>query len=286
MRRDVNPQRQQVLQNLKAALKEYGTRKLSRVEQDYSMLVPISPNNQHTDEMLDQSRKSLAMPTSRCRDVQNLKRWLDGTGCLDRQESAYLEHEHDLGNLADPLDNSVVYTESIVEDCTFWVERLIEKAFPQWRSQRYRVTSDKHVLILGPRLQNLSRVLTISAATLIILAPTVILLNLSAPDARIVASIFSAAFFLTILSFFTRAKTVEVFTAGARYEVTPSSILMRQLTFSATQQCSLRSPPPVLQKIHSIQGQERVKGRLQDRCSGAPHSLVDPIYHLVLKGCA
>jgi hypothetical protein len=53
-------------------------------------------------------------------------------------------------------------------------------------------------------------------ATIILLVPVIILYNISNPIGRLVTSVVSAGVFLSILSLFTKARTVEVFTAGAR----------------------------------------------------------------------
>jgi hypothetical protein len=65
-------------------------------------------------------------------------------------------------------------------------------------------------------MQKICRAITMTVVTLIILAPTIVLLGIASPAGRVVASVFSGAFFLSILSFLTQARTIEVFAAGAR----------------------------------------------------------------------
>ncbi|KAK6082986.1 hypothetical protein SCUP515_02220 [Seiridium cupressi] len=167
--------------------------------------------------MIDQYRRIASMPASRKREVRNLQNWVDGTACLDRGESSYLKCTDDLVDLAESGDTSISYTESAVEDCTFWLETLFAKFSPNIRIGRLHVTADDHVLLLGPTLQRISRAIAIMIVTLIILAPTIVLLSIESPTVRVVASIFSGAFFLSIISLFTRARTIEVFAAGASY---------------------------------------------------------------------
>jgi hypothetical protein len=49
------------------------------------------------------------------RDVESLQNWLSGTGCLAREEAAYLSHR-DLICLAPSGDNATVKLEAWVED--------------------------------------------------------------------------------------------------------------------------------------------------------------------------
>ena len=50
------------------------------------------------------------------RDVESLQNWLDGTGCLAREEIAYLTHHRELVSLAPAGDNAVLQLEVWVED--------------------------------------------------------------------------------------------------------------------------------------------------------------------------
>lgn len=58
----------------------------------------------------------LSSSQARERDVQSLRNWLDGNGCLAREETEYLSHRGDLVSLAAPGDNAVVQLEAWVED--------------------------------------------------------------------------------------------------------------------------------------------------------------------------
>ncbi|KAI0198128.1 hypothetical protein F4808DRAFT_452216 [Astrocystis sublimbata] len=192
MRRDTNVDRQQALQNIKLAISEY-------------------------DGMMSQYRATTSLPAASQREVQNLQNWIDGTGCLDRSESSYLQYSGDLVSLSSSGDTSTEYIEMAVEECVYWLEIMLGRIFPNIRLGRSRVTEDDNVLLLSPVLQKLCRAMTITVITLIILAPTVLLLGIASPAVRIAASILSAAFFLAIVSSFTQARAVEVFAAGASY---------------------------------------------------------------------
>lgn len=50
------------------------------------------------------------------RDVRSLQNWIDGTGCLAREETEFLLRRHELVTLAPAGDNAVVQLENWVED--------------------------------------------------------------------------------------------------------------------------------------------------------------------------
>ncbi|KAI1211532.1 uncharacterized protein F4807DRAFT_392874 [Annulohypoxylon truncatum] len=189
LRRDANQERQQALQQLMLTLAEY-------------------------DKMLENSRRVLSMPDPPYREIQNLKNWVDGTACLSRHETEYLEIGHDLANLSGTEDSAITSMESVVEDCKFWLDHLIRKFAP---NSTQMTTQSENILILNPQLQRLSRAVTIGFATITILAPTLVLPNISSMGGRMVMNVISTAILLSVISFFTRARTVEVFASGASY---------------------------------------------------------------------
>lgn len=69
----------------------------------------------------------------------------------------------------------------------------------------------------SPRLRRVSRMISTWLATLCLLVPVVILYNVSNSIGRLAITVVSAGLFLSVLSLFTKAKTVEVFAAGASY---------------------------------------------------------------------
>lgn len=58
----------------------------------------------------------LSFGPARERDIQSLQNWLDGTGCLAREETTYLSHKGELVSLAPAGDSAVVQFETWVED--------------------------------------------------------------------------------------------------------------------------------------------------------------------------
>lgn len=80
----------------------------------------------------------------------------------------------------------------------------------------HKPTADEHIFLLGPRMTVVSRALTTWLATTVLMVPVIILNNISSSSGRLVTIALSGGLFLTAVSLFTRAKTVEIFTAGAR----------------------------------------------------------------------
>lgn len=50
------------------------------------------------------------------RDVQSLQNWLNGTGCLAREETEYLTHQNELISLASRGDSALLQLEGWIED--------------------------------------------------------------------------------------------------------------------------------------------------------------------------
>jgi hypothetical protein len=58
----------------------------------------------------------LAYGRASSRDVTSLQNWLDQTGCLTREESAYLDKPNDLISLASSSDSALKRLENWIED--------------------------------------------------------------------------------------------------------------------------------------------------------------------------
>ncbi|KAI0471818.1 hypothetical protein GGR56DRAFT_93493 [Xylariaceae sp. FL0804] len=195
IQRDVNTKRHDAIQRLNKTLTEY-------------------------DDMVERTRRMLSLPDPQPGEIQDVKDWVEATGYISRDEMAYLDVQGDLANLTSPRDSVMAFAEWMVEGGMFWLERLLGRCFPALGRMIYRISSDKHVLLLGPLLRALSRAIATCIITLLILTPTFILPKLSNIAGRTVASVFSAAAFLFAIAFFTGARSVEIFAAGAR-RVTP-----------------------------------------------------------------
>lgn len=170
----------------------------------------------------------------------NLRTWINGTASISRHESTYLQYEDDMVNLTGASDSALSFIEDAVGDIFFFIERCCRKVsihrnftpilmttsqiWPTLKmKRRHKLTADEHIFLLGPYLYTLSRALTTWLATLVLMVPVIILSNISSSASVLVTIALSAGFFLTALLLFTKARTTEIFTAGARYGKTARS---------------------------------------------------------------
>ena len=58
----------------------------------------------------------LSLDPAKPRDAQSLQNWLNGAGCLAREESAYLAHGQELVSLVKASDSALLQLEVWVED--------------------------------------------------------------------------------------------------------------------------------------------------------------------------
>lgn len=192
-RHDSNAERKEVLKKLKVSLEEY-------------------------DSMMEQSCRTLSFPQATNRDINSLKNWLEGVGSISMYETTYLDNYADQLNITGSSDDAVTSIEATLEDCLSWIDltlpKCISKCLPKCKSS---ISRDKNILILGPKARMLSRVLTTWIATTLLLTPVIILYVVSNPKVRLAIIVLAAGFFLSIVSVFTKARTIEVIVMGASY---------------------------------------------------------------------
>ncbi|KAF2812973.1 uncharacterized protein BDZ99DRAFT_568247 [Mytilinidion resinicola] len=192
-RKDRNPDRQEVLQKLGTALGEY-------------------------DLMMEQSRRILSFPQATSRDMVSLKNWIEGVGSISSYETAYLGHSADQVNITGSADDAVTSIEATVEACllgiTYFPRQNLSNLLPRYKSP---ITKDRNMFILGPGFRMFSRVLTTWVAAIILLVPVIILYLVASPRARLVVIALTTGFFLSLVSVYTKARTIEVIVAGASY---------------------------------------------------------------------
>ncbi|PFH63160.1 hypothetical protein XA68_17269 [Ophiocordyceps unilateralis] len=67
------------------------------------------------DKFAERTYRSLSFAPAHQRDVESLQNWLSGTGCLAREETAYLTYGEELASLAPEHDSAVMGIEAWVE---------------------------------------------------------------------------------------------------------------------------------------------------------------------------
>lgn len=84
-----------------------------------------------TDAFLGRHSQALSFSTAPARPVSTLRNWIEGTGCVARAETAYLEHGEDLVSLATPEDNIVTWLETLAEYASLYFQKQSEPENPQ-----------------------------------------------------------------------------------------------------------------------------------------------------------
>lgn len=68
------------------------------------------------DELAARTYQSMGYSAAQGRDVQSLRNWREGNGCMARKETTYLAHQKELVSLVPAGDNAVTQLEAWVED--------------------------------------------------------------------------------------------------------------------------------------------------------------------------
>ena len=111
-RRDRNDERKRILANLDTALARYGKtsqRILSSkiaLRQWYWQLI---------DEQLERNYRILALPKASKRNIKSVRNWVEGNGCIVREETAFLDKPLDLVSTSKVNDDAILRLESQVE---------------------------------------------------------------------------------------------------------------------------------------------------------------------------
>ncbi|KAK3984183.1 hypothetical protein QBC44DRAFT_337438 [Cladorrhinum sp. PSN332] len=183
-RDDTNSERISVLSEIDAALADY-------------------------DALIERNHRVLSLEDASHRDVANLQNWVDGNGCIARQETAYLARAEDLLSIASPDDGATTWLGVLVEGCHV----LFHKNHPRLAPSR-----DPNVHIF-PRssITRVARMLMTPFVVVLLLAPVVICNLVGSLTARLVVIITATTGFVAVLSSLTKARTIELTVAGATY---------------------------------------------------------------------
>jgi hypothetical protein len=68
------------------------------------------------DQFVERTSRMLRLQPAEGREISSLQNWVEATGCLAREETAYLAYRSDLASLAPAVDNAVLQLETWVED--------------------------------------------------------------------------------------------------------------------------------------------------------------------------
>ncbi|KAL2011080.1 hypothetical protein VTN00DRAFT_3798 [Thermoascus crustaceus] len=186
-RRDRNAERQAVLSEIDPALADY-------------------------DNLLARNAQILQFNNATPRAVMSLRNWINGNACIAREETEFLENDHDLLTLATPED-------STLKDIEDWVEhRLIQYCGGLYKDRCNYLSKDSNVYIpSGSLTVQLARALLGLLVVILLLVPVLACNSLDSGVSRLIVITVSTTAFIAVMSGITRAKSVELFVAGAAY---------------------------------------------------------------------
>ncbi|KAL4727146.1 hypothetical protein ACLX1H_006047 [Fusarium chlamydosporum] len=190
-----------------------GKARIDRNQDRLSVLAEIESTLAEYDNLVDRTERTLSFGRSEIRDVQSLRNWVDGNGCVARDETSYLSDEKDLFSLSPTLDSAATRFEDWIEDrmAQFFCHRKLGILGRD-------VSSDPNVHIYsGTFIKRTAKAFMICLVTMLLLLPIVICNLVNALATRLLIVMLSTVVYLLVLSGLTRVKTIELVVAGTTY---------------------------------------------------------------------
>ncbi|KAH7552747.1 hypothetical protein BM1_08698 [Bipolaris maydis] len=189
-RRDKNEERKNIMKEIDTALESY-------------------------DQLVKRNSEILCMEAAKPRDITNIRNWVNETGCITKSEMDYLNSPMDLMSVgASTTDGALSQLKDPVEDLVKWLSTRFHGL--ERLGLRSKVSQDPRIFILLEGWANaISRLIMSCLLGLAIIVPVIVVERINKLVPRIVASFFGTTAFIALLSFVTKAKTVEMFIAGA-----------------------------------------------------------------------
>lgn len=172
------------------------------------------------DSLLEGQRRALQFESVSARSLTNVRNWVDGKGCIARDETAYLGQPDDLLSVVSLVDHATSWMEALVEDGSIFFKRrlngILSGTSASDRSVRLGPSRDPLVHILpSSALARSARVSVAVLITLMLLTPVVICHFLSSETGRLIVVVAATATFIGIVSGFSNARTIELIVTGA-----------------------------------------------------------------------
>ncbi|KAK0717750.1 caspase domain-containing protein [Lasiosphaeria miniovina] len=177
-----------------------------------SILVEIDAALADYDALIERNHRVLSLEDASYRDVASLQDWVDGNGCIARQETAYLSRARDLVSVTSPDDGATTWL-------GVWAERCRVSLYTRiGYDPRLNASRDPNVYIF-PRssITWVARMLMTPFVVVLLMAPVIICSLVGNLAARLVIIVAATTGFVAVLSGLTRAKTIELVVAGATY---------------------------------------------------------------------
>ncbi|KAI2464030.1 hypothetical protein F4781DRAFT_440014 [Annulohypoxylon bovei var. microspora] len=160
------------------------------------------------DDLMDRSRRMLSFESPLSQHVSSIENWLDGNGCIAREETQFLSHEDDLLTVG-PLDDGVLH----------WLETVVTTCLALFSKGHQDNKSDDSMVHIFPRTftNKVTRLLLTPLVIFFLLVPVMICNALSSSTSRLIILILAAVTFITAMSLLTKSKTIDLATCSATY---------------------------------------------------------------------
>ncbi|KAI0887514.1 uncharacterized protein GGS22DRAFT_110549 [Annulohypoxylon maeteangense] len=164
------------------------------------------------DELVERTGRILSLQLAEQKDTKSLQTWVNGTGQLAKNEMSYLSHQCELVSLVSVADSGVLQLES-------WVEDKLIRYLSILRPKLFRdISAGPDVYIhRGPWIRRAANAVLILLIIILLMVPVVICNAISTISVRIIIIILFTVSYLSIISFLTRSKIIELILAGATY---------------------------------------------------------------------
>lgn len=178
-----------------------------------ALLALIDKHLADYDLTLERTEKSLCREVASERDVSNVQNWVRTMGQIPRDEAAYLWRDDLITIGASGKDSTSYGFEGPVGDAVIWASNMFNKTL-----FRQTVSRDPNVYIFSPFfLESLTRALIALMLLLILFVPIVLLMLAVTIAGRVCIAMLACCIFILALSIVAKAKTSELFVAGATY---------------------------------------------------------------------
>ncbi|KAI1460609.1 hypothetical protein F4805DRAFT_369275 [Annulohypoxylon moriforme] len=184
----------------------------SRSDRNEDRLSTLSEIEVALNEFVERTSRVLSLQSAEGKDIKSLQNWVDGTGQLAKDEMTYLSHQCELVSLAPVTDSGILQLES-------WIEDKLIRYLTTFRPNLLRdLPGNPNVYMYrGPWIRRAANALLISLIIVLLMVPVVICNTISVTSVRIIIIILFTVLYLSVISFLTRSKTMELVLAGVTY---------------------------------------------------------------------
>ncbi|KAK0621796.1 hypothetical protein B0T17DRAFT_618198 [Bombardia bombarda] len=178
------------------------------------------------DDLMSRNEKALSMKSTSARHATSLKNWVKDDKNVFRDETTYLDYHSDLvavGALTHDVPGVLQY---FLEDIIIWVTKVLRKMLPVGPKQPTTTSTpdsstpsrnpDIH-LLPARALRNMVNCLLTVLLILLLFVPVMTVMRIANLEQRLAVIMVASAVFVILLSVLGKAKTADLFVAGATY---------------------------------------------------------------------